>query len=363
MSILKVYLGTRGDTGLSGEDGTGVSDIRGSIVDNPIFSALDNNNISNVGDIEWDRDGEALIRDRYGDYQWVNGDDATNYVNYSNDYTQWADVSGRWSVASTGNLDPLGGSTATELVLDSTTTSTADVIGLALGGTSDTGTFTVSFWAKSTNGVISDLRIDTTGGFALLGSAITTDYVRYSFTLLGVASDQTLIISPYGLIGAKLIIFGVQFESGSSATTYIPTTGSPVTLINPINPWRANENGYLIEDQKTNKIKNSENLQGSNWSITDGIVSAYTGLDPFGDANKLIQLTFDTSTDIVLGSTGVFAAGVEFSVSFDLLISGGSVSSITAALSDGGQVAVIGELPTEDFKKVVLKVTAGGSSG
>ncbi|MCP4987567.1 MAG: hypothetical protein GY928_16370 [Colwellia sp.] len=361
--ILKLFKGKRGEAGQDGEKGTGTSDIRGSVVDSPSFSALYNNKISRVGEVSWSRAGDGLIRDRYGEYKWINGDDFTNFTLYSVDTSQWGDPGGLWSIDSSGNLDPLGGNTADILVADLTTVPFRNVIGLPLGGSTGANTFTISFWAKKISGVVSDIYIDGDGFSFDTGITITSSYIRYSVTIAASGSNSTLYISPQMSSGSKVAIWGVQYENGSIMSDYIPTSGAIDTLPNSINPWRANQYGYLIEDQKTNNIKNSENLSGSNWTITDGIVSAFTGADPLGETNKNIKITFDTSANILLESAGVFTQGVEYSVSFDLMIYGGSVSSVTAALSEGAQTVVGGTLPNGNFERVTLKCTAGLTSG
>ena len=106
--IVTVFRGRRGQAGTNGEDGTGVSDIRYSILDNPLESLLFSNNLSNVSDLTWARAGEALITDRYGEPAWISGDDITNYIQYSNDFSNWSDLFSRWSIVSTGNADPEG---------------------------------------------------------------------------------------------------------------------------------------------------------------------------------------------------------------------------------------------------------------
>mgnify|MGYP003659809652 CR=1 FL=1 len=53
MSILTFYTGKIGDSGIDGENGTGVADIDGSKVDNPTFDILYNNVESKVGDLRF----------------------------------------------------------------------------------------------------------------------------------------------------------------------------------------------------------------------------------------------------------------------------------------------------------------------
>ena len=86
MSKIVVYKGKIGDRGTDGIDGAGVADIRKSIIDNPVLDCLYNNNLARVGDLTFTRLGEAVLIDRYGDYQFVTSEDFTNEFTWSEDF-------------------------------------------------------------------------------------------------------------------------------------------------------------------------------------------------------------------------------------------------------------------------------------
>ena len=61
MSILKVFLGTIGIDGDDGDNGSGVADIRGSLMDNPLISGLYNNKLSRGWRYNSDKVGRGYL--------------------------------------------------------------------------------------------------------------------------------------------------------------------------------------------------------------------------------------------------------------------------------------------------------------
>jgi len=362
--IVNIFNGRIGDSGTNGENGTGVSVIRESVIDNPVLDILHNNNLSNTSALTWTRAGEALIEDRYGNFEFVTGDDITNILDYSNDFTQWSDFTTSWTATSTGNADPEGGSTATHFSLDITTSSGGSVLESILNGLVQSTFYTVSFWFKVISGTITGLEVITgaTDVFkvdANLGSG----FQRVSVTFAsGFTGNTTISITPIGVSGATFSIWEVMAEPGSSAHDIIKTTGAPVTISNPDSPSRSSDKGYLIEDQATNLILFSEKLDEANWSIAGGTVAEYQDADPFGGKFQDIQIEWALVPTMILSSTGVFTDGVEYTVSAFVFISGGSVTSLTASLAGGAPVS-FDEPSIEGFTRLTVKVTAGSSGG
>tara|TARA_R110002020_G_scaffold453005_3_gene667657 strand:+ start:348 stop:2006 length:1659 start_codon:yes stop_codon:yes gene_type:complete len=360
MSTLTLYEGRlRGDTGQDGENGTGVSDIRQSIVDNPLLDILRNNKPEKTGNsLALDRDSEALVTDRYGVNQWIPGDTITNYITESNDFSAWSDTNTNWQINSTNNTDPFGGNTATEIELTADTIP-FNVMGLSVESLISGGWYRLSFYIKLISGNSPSVNIKYGLNYDVT-ETITANYQRVEVQLYGINSITDLFISPQGLSGSKLHIFGVMLQRGRVTTDYLATTGSAVSIPNPSSSYRANELGYLLEGAKENLITWSEDLTGSTWSLSSGTVGTYSGQDPFNDNGKNIQVSFGDDEVLTISATGTFLSGQAYTVSFWGLSLSGTIDSVTASLS-GSSVVNVDAIPTDEFKRISVNVIAGAS--
>ena len=117
MPLLRFYLGDKGDDGADGIDGFTPADAGGSLLSQPLLDSFIDNKISKSANISSTILSHSSYVDRYGRNEWSNKEEYTNYVPFSNDFSQWDDISGRWSVIG-ATIDPLGGSDAVEINLD-----------------------------------------------------------------------------------------------------------------------------------------------------------------------------------------------------------------------------------------------------
>ena len=280
MSILKIFKGIRGVIGSDGEDGSGVDDIRGSWMDNPLISGLYNNKLSRVGAITATRAGEAIYTDRYGDIAFSSSADITNLTPYSNDFSQWDDPLAKWSILSTNNSDPQGGSAATEIQLDETISEgeSAFMEEVFSGVTNGTKFHTASFWFKKISGTITGLNVNVGTNFNQIDANLNSTWQRVTTSFSPNGTGFNLSLNVVGISGAKFQIYGFQFEEGSVVNEYVPTTGAAATIPGSGTAVRQNELGNIITGEKTNVITNSEDLNETNWTMTGGTISLMMGL-------------------------------------------------------------------------------------
>jgi len=138
----------------------------------------------------------------------------TNLVTYSEDFSQWNAIN---NVIVTDNFttSPDGTQNASKLVFDGTT------IGRIELSVSASGTNTQSVYLKTESGT---QNVSIGAGTAdLTEFTITNQWVRYSHT--GGGTYPRILCND----AATIYVYGAQFEQGSYATSYIPTSGSTVT--------------------------------------------------------------------------------------------------------------------------------------
>jgi hypothetical protein len=139
---------------------------------------------------------------------------STNLITYSEDFSQWNAIN---NVIVTDNFttSPDGTQNASKLVFDGTT------IGRIELSVSASGTNTQSVYLKTESGT---QNVSIGAGTAdLTEFTITNQWVRYSHT--GGGTYPRILCND----AATIYVYGAQFEQGSYATSYIPTSGSTVT--------------------------------------------------------------------------------------------------------------------------------------
>jgi len=360
MTALALYKGRKGVDGTNGIDGLGSANTDDFTVDNPILDSLQSNSLAKNAFITLDRLSEGSYVDRYGNNRWADVATSANFVDYSEDFTQWTDTAGRWSIIGS-TADPFGGSDATEINLDLDTdnpTFLDPVLESNENGWIAGGYVTISFWIKLISGTINSVDFGA-GTTKYQVGELTGNWTR-KVTKIAVGGTGFLAsINPRGLTGARFGLYGVQIQS-TNLTDYIKTTGSPnnanyETLIS-----RQNNNGYLIEESKTNLIHHSNDFK--NWTVTDGTIGVYSGKNPFGLLNQEVQVLFASLPTVTIEtSTGTLTQGVEYNVSFYAFVGGGSLTSLSLTLG-GGNLVVSTTPSVLGFERISLKATAGANS-
>lgn len=361
-NIVNIWRGRQGDKGEAGETGIGVGDIRGSLLDNPVLHALRKNMVAQVGDVEFNRQGEAFLLNRYGNYEFVSSDPITNYRNYSNDFTQWSDFFNRWSIVSTGNTDPFGGNTATIMKLDATTVEGDIVVDKSITNVPTNRFNTCSFWFNIVSGNITAVNITVGGVLYKVEDTFVAGYQRLRVSVPESVQNFTFSIDPVGDVDSEFIIYGVQFESGSIMNDYVETQADPVTVANPSGAQRENEIGYQIEDQKQNIIANSENLKESNWTVEGATVEEFAEADLFNDKFKNVNVIFGVNPSALIrtDSTVPLVNGNAYAFSVFVRLLSGTVDAFNASIG-GGQQIDMGELDGNEYTRLQGVAIAGAS--
>jgi hypothetical protein len=210
----------------------------------------------------------------------------TNLQTYSNDFSNavWAAASGAKIVAASAFVSPDGNVNAWTVTdssavafdgiyqpvtvpVDSATYTGSIYIRKTTGGTS--ATFGINMLINGGTNVNNNVRINTDLGTVLTGTATVTDVNSYwrvacPITNNGTAGNTTLSMSlfpatnTYNLSASvatatgSATIYGAQIETGTFATSYIPTVASQVTRvadsasIDTLTPWYNATEGSLF---------------------------------------------------------------------------------------------------------------------
>jgi len=142
---------------------------------------------------------------------------ATNLMTYSEDFNAaaWTDTS---ITRATGNADPAGGTTAVRFTASA---GNATVIRAAAIGTSAERTFSV--WLRRVTGT-GNIQYTQNNGTNWTTQAITSTWTRYTFTHTVDHRVGIRIVTS----GDAIEMWGAQLETGSGASSYIPTGASTV---------------------------------------------------------------------------------------------------------------------------------------
>jgi hypothetical protein len=144
---------------------------------------------------------------------------ATNLLSYSEDFSQWSNISGGGGTLLTANygISPDGTQNSTRVQFSGSSKQLSDNITTS---SSSTG----SVWVKGTSGETIRFGVYASeANFTLNGS-------WQRIQKQGTATSNLLTINTYGGATARdLEIWGGQLEDGTVATSYIPTSGSAVT--------------------------------------------------------------------------------------------------------------------------------------
>jgi len=357
-TVIVKHLGIRGDRGEDAQDGAGVDDVRGSLIASPTTKTLRPNKLLSA--VNWTRDDEGAFTDRYGGQIFVPGDEIRHRLAYSNDFTQseWGDIDGVWSVGSTTESDPFGGTDASEITLGNTTSTAVVMLGTCSGFGG--AVYRVSCYLKVISGTVTSIDASIGGLFAVqfeLTNTTDNQWKRYDViaTPEGASSQLRFNIRT---TGAVVHLYQVNMTEGH--ILYDPYTTGSANVENIANTdpvYRANDLGYCIEGLKTNLCKFSQNL--ANWSVIGGAtISANPNPDAYNDPNTPTLVTFTAGQSVSLSQTLTVTEGETYNVSFYAVANSGGVESLSVQL--GGGTVVTAEITT-GYTRQSLLVVAGGT--
>ena len=215
--------------------------------------------------------GQEVVPDS-GCGSWLLEPQSTNLVTYSEDFSQWVSIDG---VVITDNFttSPDGTQNASKLVFNGTANSRIE-LQVSSSGTNaqsvylktESGTQNVSIGSSSTN---------------LTEFTITDQWVRY--THAGSGTYPRILCSD----AATIYVWGCQYESGDTSTSYIPTNGAANTRLQDI----ANNSGNstLINSTEGVLYANLSDIKSQNFDsiiINNGIA----------DENNQVRIWFYNNT-------------------------------------------------------------------
>lgn len=361
MTTLTLYQGRRGADGADGIDGLTPSEVNDTLLSNPMFDALRKNKLSTNAPLSFNRSDIASYTDRYGMLRTTAGDSSTNFVTYSNDYTQWSDILSQWTIIGPAT-DPFGGSDATEIELDQDTrnpSGTIPVMGLNFSGLEADEIYIASFYIRVISGAIENVEYSEDSDYFDAGS-ISSEWQLIKVRVSNNSSSTRFGISPRGASGSRFAVYGAQFQR-DFITERIPTNGQSETIELESDNKRQTIDGYLIEEGKKNFCHNS--LDFTDWSITTGSFESSPIKDPFGFDGQLSKIVYGSLSTIEASTTtDPLTEGQTYSVSFYAYVSGGSITSLRLSIGNGPEVEITQPSVTS-YQRITVNAVAGDSDG
>jgi hypothetical protein len=225
----------------------------------------------------------------------------TNLLLQSNNFSDAAWDKSNVNIT-TGIADPLGGTSAF------TVTATAATAQIGQGPVFS-GTATNSVWIRRRTGT-ADVTLTTPGASHPVIS-VTGSWQRFSNSGTDAGGNAYLYIG-LNASGDAIDVYSAQTEPGSVATSYIPTTTAAVTVYDAT--------GLLIEEQRTNLVKDSGNQTTANWGATrvTRSISSTLGADNSNFMTLLTSNAAGSSKEIQTALAITITSGANYAVAFDV---------------------------------------------
>jgi hypothetical protein len=268
-----------------------------------------------------------------------------NLLVWSQDFdsTVWPKTNA--SVAANVAIAPDGTNTA-----DLLTASSDTFCGIGQGSSYPQGQTVLSIYAKAATSSIIRLGVLATGSFAWFdlttgvagtvqsGALATIQSVGngwFRCVLIVTGAPQPVIRlanadnSVNATTGNSVYIWGAQLEQRSQVTAYTPTTTQPITNYIPVlqtapagvprfdhSPVTGESLGLLVEEQRTNLLTYSEQLDNATWTKVGSTVASAVRTAPSGELTgaKLVEAT-DTASTHRVGKSFTATSGTAYSFS------------------------------------------------
>ena len=201
---------------------------------------------------------------------------ATNTLPYSSDFSQYTKIN--CTVLSNQGISPDGTLNADLMTATANDASLEDIVGSA--GVA----VTQSIYVKSANGGNVSGQIDFAGA-NIVGFIANNEWQRIESTLTNLAVTPRLRVRITNS-GGELLVWGAQLETGSYATSYIPTQGSAVTVVKDVCTGAGND-----------QVINSE--EGVLYAVIAALADDSTNrmLSIYGSANDRLTLFYKTASN------------------------------------------------------------------
>jgi len=267
---------------------------------------------------------------------------ATNLLNWSESFATSGGTNNNWADTSitrtTGQADPANGTTAIRFTASA---GNATVISSAAIGSSAARTFSV--WLRRVSGT-GNIQYTQNNGTNWTTQAITSTWTRYSFTHTVYHRVGIRIVTS----GDAIEMWGAQLETGSGASSYIPTGASQVT--------RNADNCEILDLTTIGFNANAGTIYTDvGTRLNTGSQRNYTFLPASGSNNQIFEgsgLAFNVY------SSGSFVAQIGTSAIAAQKIAAAYAVNDYAVSVAGGAVATdtLGAVPSS-----LTKLTIGGS--
>ena len=192
-------------------------------------------------------------------------------------------------------------------------------------------TYTISAWIrrKTGTGTVQFYCLQAPAGGFSGDLGITSTWARYTFTFTANSTGANTRLFQLGTSGDEVYVWGAQMEQRSSVTAYTATTTAPITNYIPAlqtaaagvarfehNPVTGESLGLEIEEQRTNRLLQSEDLS-TTWANTRSSDSTNVVISPNGTltGDKLIEDATASNSHFILSgfvssTSGTYTASV-----------------------------------------------------
>jgi hypothetical protein len=272
-------------------------------------------------------------------------------MTYSEDFNAaaWTDTS---ITRATGNADPAGGTTAVRFTASA---GNATVIRAAAIGTSAERTFSV--WLRRVTGTGS-IQYTQNNGTNWTTQAITSTWTRYTFTHTVDHRVGIRIVTS----GDAIEMWGAQLETGSGASSYIPTGASTVQRAadscvmtgTNFSSWFTSDGTFYYEFDNSRRVVTSANptpVALGQYAAGDliailmntGNVGSGASMTVWGSGGTGVQQqTITGGLTVATGNKAAFAFSVSGKTSMGALRNGISAAATTTGTVNAKTILFIG---------------------